>query len=71
MDRMTLSPYFTDSQVVNQLRSFYSLSEMWKIDFYNSLSQAEDKGEFFELRIMNRLFKIDKITGGVSEVDGV
>ena len=69
MDTISLSPYFTDSSVVNSLRSFFSLTEMWKIDFYNLLSQAEDKGEYFELRIMNRLFQIDKITGGVTEVE--
>ena len=68
MDTISLSPYYPDSRVVNELRSFFSLTEMWKIDFYNLLSQAEDKGEYFELRIMNRLFQIDKITGGVVEV---
>ena len=69
MDTISLSPYYPDSSVVNSLRPFFSLSEMWTIDFYNLLSQAEDKGEFFELRIMNRLFRIDKVTGGVTEVE--
>lgn len=69
MDTISLSPYYPDSRVVNELRGFFSLSEMWKIDFYNLLSQAEDKGDFFELRIMGRLFRIDKITGGVTEVE--
>lgn len=64
----TLSPYFTDNQVVNQLRSFYSMTEMWKINFNNLLSQAEDKGDYFELKIMTRTFHIDKTTGGVTEV---
>lgn len=68
MDRMTLSPYFTDNQVVNQLRSFYSLTEMWKIDFHNILSQCEDKGDYLELKIMERTFQIDKVTGSVTEV---
>ena len=69
MDTISLSPYFPDSSVVNSLRPFFSLSEMWSIDFHNLLSQVEDKGEYFELRIMNRLFQIDKITGGVTEVE--
>ena len=69
MDTISLSPYFPDSSVVNSLRPFFSLSEMWTIDFHNLLSQVEDKGEYFELRIMNRLFQIDKITGGVTEVE--
>ena len=46
MDTISLSPYYPDSSVVNSLRSFFSLTEMWKIDFYNLLSQAEDKGEY-------------------------
>ena len=69
MDTISLSPYYPDSSVVNSLRCFFSLSEMWTIDFHNLLSQAEGKGEYFELRIMNRLFQIDKITGGVTEVE--
>ena len=68
MDTISLSPYYPDSRVVNELRGFFSLGDMWKIDFYNLLSQAEDKGDYFELRIMGRLFRIDKITGGVTEV---
>ena len=55
--------------MVNELRGFFSLSEMWKIDFYYLLSQAEDKNDYFELRIMGRLFRTDKITGGVTEVE--
>ena len=69
MDTISLSPYYPDGSVVNSLRPFFSLSEMWTIDFHNLLSQVEDKGEYFELRIMNRLFRIDKITGGVTEVE--
>ena len=69
MDTITLSPYFTDNEVVSQLRPFFSTEEMWTIDFFNLLSQAEDKGEYFELRIMNRLFQIDKMTGSVTEVN--
>ena len=69
MDTISLSPYYPDSRVVNELRGFFSLSEMWKIDFYNLLSQAEDKNDYFELRIMGRLFRTDKITGGVTEVE--
>lgn len=68
MDTITLSPYFTDNQVVNQLRSYFSLTEMWNIDFYNLLSQAEDKGSYYELKIKDKVFRIDKITGGVVEV---
>ena len=69
MDTISLSPYLTDKEVVSQLRTFFSTEEMWTIDFANLLSQAEDIGDYFELRIMNRTFNIHKITGNVTEVE--
>lgn len=68
MDNMTLSPYFVDSEPISQLRGFFSLDEMWTIDFENIISQAVRKGDYFELRLMGRLFRIDYYTGGVTEV---
>lgn len=68
MDRITLSPFFFDGEVVSQLRSYFSSDEMWQIDFNHLLSHAEDNGDFFKLKIGDRLFHIDKITGGVNEV---
>ena len=67
MDTITLSPYFTDNEVVSQLRPFFSTEEMWRIDFHNLLSQAEDKGDYFELKIFKRVFIIHKLTGMVEE----
>ena len=65
----SISPYFSDEDVCTQLRMQYSSDEMWNIDFKTLLKQVVEKGEVFELKIKDRLFQIDKITGGVSEVD--
>ena len=65
---MSLSPYFSDKSIVNQLRSFFDLDEQWTIDFQSLLSQVEDFGEFYELKIKDRTFRIDKLLGIVSEV---
>ena len=65
----TVSEYFTDEELCSQLRMQYDLDEMWRIDFMSLLSQVVDIGECFELKIKDRLFQIDKITGGVTEVE--
>lgn len=64
----TVSDYFTDEELCSQLRMQYDLDEMWRIDFMSLLSQVVDIGECFELKIKNRTFHIDKITGSVTEV---
>ena len=65
----SISPYFSDEDVCTQLRMQYSSDEMWNIDFNVLLKQVVEKGEVFELKIKDRLFRIDKITGGVTEVE--
>ena len=65
---MSLSPYFTDKSIVNQLRSFFDLDEQWTIDFMSLLGQVVDFGEFYELKIKGRVFQIDKVQGVVEEV---
>ena len=64
----SISPYFSDEDVCTQLRMQYSSDEMWNIDFKTLLKQVVEKGDVFELKIKERLFQIDKITGGVVEV---
>ena len=64
----SISPYFSDDDVCTQLRMQYSSDEMWNIDFKTLLKQVVEKGDVFELKIKERLFQIDKITGGVVEV---
>jgi len=64
----TVSPYFSDEELVSQLRMQYGLEEMWNIDFQSLLSQIVDVGECLQLQIKGRTFNIDKVTGGVTEV---
>ena len=64
----TLTPYTTDEEICSQLRMFFSVEEMWSIDFMNLLSQAVPRGDSFVLDIMGRRFKIMKVTGSVVEV---
>lgn len=66
---MALSSYFSDSEVISQLRMFFELEEMETIDFESSLSQVVDYDENnFYLKIKSKSFVIDKLTGIVEEV---
>lgn len=66
---MALSQYYEDEDVIAQLRDFFEDDNVWSIDFKAMFNQIEDDGECFKLRIKNRVFKIDYITGAVTEVD--
>ena len=65
----TLTRYVNDDEICSQLRAFFPLELQWTIDFNNLLSQAVDRGEYYTLRIMEKRFKIHKITGSVTEVE--
>ena len=65
----TLTRYVPDKEIASQLRMFFPLDLQWTIDFENLLSQAVDRGEYYTLQIMEKKFKIHKITGSVSEVE--
>jgi hypothetical protein len=65
----TVSDYFTDEDLESQLMLQFEYEEMHTMDFRTVFSQIEDMGEFLQLRLRNRVFKIDKITGGVNEVE--
>ena len=65
---MSLSDYYTDKSIVNQLRSFFEPEEQWNIDFESLLSQVEDyNDEYYTLKIKDRTFLIHKIQGFVQE----
>ena len=65
----SISEYFTDEDLEQQLRLQFDYGEMWDMDFRTVFSQIEDVGDVFQLRLRNRLFNIDKVTGGVTEVE--
>ena len=67
---MALSDYFTDDEVISQLKMYFELEEMWNIDFNSCLSQVSEYNEgYFFLNIKNKNFVIEKITGMVEEVE--
>jgi len=65
----TVSEYFTDDDLETQIRLQFEEDEMWDMDFKTIFSQITDNESFFELKLRNRIFHIDKITGSVSEVN--
>lgn len=67
---MALSDYFTDDELISQLKMYFELEEMWNIDFNSCLSQVSEYNEdYFFLNIKNKNFIIEKITGIVQEVE--
>lgn len=66
---MALSPYFTEEELICQLRLQFEWEEMWDIDFTTIFQSIEDMGDYFCLNFRNRCFQIDKITGIVVEVE--
>ena len=66
---MALSPYFTDEELISQLRMQFDYDDMWDIDFTTIFQSIEDMGDYFSLNFRNRVFHNDKITGIVVEVE--
>ena len=64
----TISEYFTDEDLEQSLRLQFEYDEMWTMDFRSVFNQITDEGDYLQLKLRGRIFKIDKITGGVSEV---
>lgn len=63
----TISDYFTDEDLEQQLCLQFDDDEAWSIDYRSVFSQIADEGDCFELKLRGRTFKIDKVTGGVYE----
>lgn len=66
---MALSPYFTDEELISQIRLQFDYDDMWDIDFTTIFQSIEDEGDYFSLEFRNRCFHIDKIMGIVIEVE--
>ena len=64
----TISEYFTDEDLEQSLRLQFEYDEMWTMDFRSVFNQITDEGDYLQLKLRGRIFRIDKITGGVSEV---
>ena len=66
----TISEYFTDEDLEQNLRTMFEYEEMFDMDFRTVFSQITDyNDENFELKLRQRTFHIDKITGAIEEVE--
>ena len=65
----TLSEYFTDEDLERQLRMQFDINQQYTMNFKTVFNQIQDIGDCFMLRLRNRIFYIDKITGVVTEKD--
>ena len=65
---MALSLYFTDEDLISQLRVQFSYDEMHDLDWKTIFNQIEERERDYFLRFRGRKFSINKITGGVTEV---
>lgn len=66
---MVISSYFTEEELISQLRLQFDYESMWDIDFMTILKSIEDEGDYFSLNFRKRNFRIDKIKGIVKEVE--
>lgn len=64
----TISDYFTDEDLEQNLRAMFDYDNMFDMDFRTVFNQIEDTGEDYSLKLRGRTFKIDKVTGSVEEV---
>lgn len=64
---MSISIFFSDDNVLAQLKCFFTEEEKDLID-ESVLSAVNDCGEYFELVYRDKLFVIDGLTGSVKEV---
>ena len=62
----TVSDYFSDEDLEQNLRTMFEYDEMFDMDFRTVFSQIVDYDEDnFELKLRSRTFHIDKITGAI------
>lgn len=66
---MAISEYFSDDDLITQLRLQFKDEQQWDIDFKTIFNQIEDTGKNFYLEFRGRKFNIDKITGAVTEIN--
>ena len=64
----SLSPFFTDEFVCNQLRLHFEGDEMWDTNFLSFFNQIVERETDFYLKFRGRSFSIDKAIGIVVEV---
>ena len=64
-----ISEFYSDEELLSQLRMFFNEEELEHIDFKALLGQLNDEdSDTWTLQIKNRQFTIDKTTCDVEEV---
>ena len=65
-----ISEFFTDDELLSQLRMFFNEEEREHMDFKALLGQiSEVDSETLELKVNGRVFRIDKILCDVEEIE--
>ena len=65
-----ISDYFTDEELISQLRMFFTDEEQEQLNFQAYLGQLEELDlDTWKLTIKGRLFRISKIFCEVEEVE--
>ena len=63
-----MSEFCTDEDIIDSLRLMFDYDEMHTVDWYTVLGQVEElDDDYLLLRFRGRVFKIDRLTGSVSE----
>ena len=64
-----ISDYYSDEELISQLKMFFTDEEQEQLDFQAALGQLEDIDiDTWQLQLKGRTFKIDKILCEVEEV---
>jgi len=65
-----ISDYYSDEELISQLKMFFTDDEQEQLNFEVALGQLEDVDtDTWELQLKGRLFRIDKILCEVEEVE--
>lgn len=65
----SISDYFTDEELITQLRLQFDYEEQFDMDFRTVFNHIYMASDGLRLRLRGRLFRIDEVTGDVSEVE--
>ena len=63
-----ISEFYSDEDIVSQLRSFFDETEREEIDFWNALSTVSEDDEYFTVMVKSRRFRFHRVIGDVEEV---
>ena len=65
-----ISDYYSDEELISQLKMFFTDEEQEQLDFDVALGQLEDVDiDTWQLQLKRRTFRIDKILCEVEEVE--